>query len=115
VTFWFIEIPAMIGLIMKRDSKGKFAKELKCGREKDRPLNYQRNWRAKKGLCTQCAKRPKAPGNSRCLVCIYGEHCWDGHDPEALDLVEVFNPEPGKPSRLRSYRKMMKVIRSKKS
>jgi hypothetical protein len=114
VTFSFNGIRVYHRHNMKRDSRGRFAKELECGRETARPALYQSRWRAKRNLCTKCAKRPKAPGLSRCLVCTYGEDSWDEHDPEAVDLVPMLNPEPGKPSRLRSYRKMMKAIRSKK-
>jgi hypothetical protein len=107
-----MEIRAIIGPIMKRDSKGKFAKELNCEREKDRRLLYQRRWRAKKNLCTKCAKRPKMPGNSRCGKCALGE---ETYFDDFVDLVNLMNPEPGKPNRMRSYRKMMKALQSKKN
>ena len=71
-----------------------------------RPALYQRRWRSKKNLCTKCAKRPEAPGLSRCGVCVFGEH-----NPEAEDLVDVLNPEPGKPNKMRSYNKMMNAKR----
>jgi hypothetical protein len=88
---------------MKRGPRGEFAKELECGREDARPALYQRRWRSKKNVCSRCAKRPKAPGLSRCGECNFGEH-----NPEAEDVVDVLN---SKPNRMRSYKKMTKAKR----
>jgi hypothetical protein len=56
--------------------------------------------------------QPKAPGLSRCGECALGEGTY--YD-DFVDLVNLMCPEPGQPKRMRSYEKMVKAIRSKKS
>ena len=98
---------------MKRDSRGRFAPrtepqpELEGVRVEAMDATRQKLWRARNSeLCIQCAKRPKAPGLSRCGECMFGED-----NPKGEDLVDVLNPEPGEPSRMRSWRKMSKANR----